>query len=44
MLIAGLKIDPLAIAAIGFLLVVIVISIVLFAWLMGQMKKQRGEV
>jgi preprotein translocase subunit Sec61beta len=44
MIVAGLKVDPLAIAALGFLVAVIVITAVLFAWVIGQMKKQRGEV
>lgn len=44
MVIAGLKIDPLAVAALGFLAAVIVITIVLFVWVLAQMRKQRGEV
>lgn len=44
MIVAGLKMDPLAIAALWFLALVLVITAVLFGWVMAQMKKQRGEL
>ena len=37
------SVDPLAVVALGFLALVLVISLFLFAWISGQARKRPGE-